>query len=175
MTATGWFLEDIDREDHATPHAFVDEDAGAREPLIASGPVGGFAPYCLYSFPTYPDGLLRTSASDYAKFLMACVRVGAGGTGGVLAAETLRSMLKDHEDTRTADRLEAVQGLCWVGSRDGRGRERWSHSGADPGVRTLAMMDVDSGAAALAFANGPAGEYLYEAVERLLDHARTVA
>jgi CubicO group peptidase (beta-lactamase class C family) len=116
MNATGWLLSDIDTATLATPY-----EAG--EPL----------PF--YGFPTYPDGTLRTTVSEYARFLVAFFEKSAGAR--VLSPETVGIMLQPQAD-------EGRQRLTWSSDVldslmiDSRGERLIGHSGGDPGVVTLA-------------------------------------
>lgn len=73
MENSGWFIRDIERKKHVVPYDFLPPDfqlppGMTYERLLpqeseterAITPESYF-PHCLYSFPNYPDGLLRTS------------------------------------------------------------------------------------------------------------------
>jgi CubicO group peptidase (beta-lactamase class C family) len=153
MVHTGWSLAEIDTDEHATPHTYLkrlpSERRRGRHPMIKTWPEAapGFAAYCLYSFPNYPDGLLRTSVSDFARFLAAF----AGGGAPLLKADTVKEMLE--AQCEASDAPGHFQALCWVGSEDEAGRTRYHHSGGDPGVSTLAMFRPADKRWACAFAN----------------------
>jgi len=66
MDGTGWRLDAIDTANHATPHVYVGEGLPPRDGLAKGETHYGYQPLCLYSFPNYPDGLIRTSARDLA-------------------------------------------------------------------------------------------------------------
>jgi len=117
MTSTGWLLLDIDVTRLATPYA-------DGEPLPP------------YGFATYPDGTLRTTVTDYARFLFATFE--EDSVPRVLTPETVRVMLEPQAD-------EGRQRLTWYSNilesmmMDPRGEELIGHSGGDPGVLTLAV------------------------------------
>ncbi|RLD57136.1 MAG: serine hydrolase, partial [Bacteroidetes bacterium] len=56
MKQSGWFIHEIDSSKHITPYEFTAQE---NQPLE------------LYSFPNYPDGLLRTSVRELSYFLLA--------------------------------------------------------------------------------------------------------
>src|ERR1700758_5332639 len=77
-----------------------------------SAPVGHgkvHVPRCLYSFPTMPDGLARTSASELTRFMMAWIRGGALGDVRILRADTVRQVLSDQRAQSTEHNV--IQGL----------------------------------------------------------------
>jgi len=78
MKRTGFYLKGTELSDHILPHLYVSEDS--REEIMNE-----YAPFfpdekefaigksiapCLYSFPNYPDGLMRTSVEDLSCFLL---------------------------------------------------------------------------------------------------------
>ena len=92
MKRTGWLLSEIDVDAHAVPYApAADGDPPGEEleayrkfGLLAGEPErdpasGDHRPLCLYSFPNYPDGSLRTSVNQLARFLLAYVNDGSYG------------------------------------------------------------------------------------------------
>jgi CubicO group peptidase (beta-lactamase class C family) len=74
-----------------------------------------------YGYPTYPDGQLRSSVNDMAKFLLAAMN-----GGQVLKPQTLQQML---EPQFTEVNKENPQGLFWVYKNGLIG-----HAGGDPGA-----------------------------------------
>jgi CubicO group peptidase (beta-lactamase class C family) len=159
MKRSGWLLTEIDVAAHAVPYAPTadggppDEelDAYRRFSLLAGeaerDPASGdHRPLCLYSFPNYPDGSLRTGVNELARFLLAYVNDGAYGGARVLAADTVRLMLTPQAAT------SPQQGLCWATElRDGR--RHWGHNGSDPGIRTTMSFRPLDGVGAIVFAN----------------------
>jgi CubicO group peptidase (beta-lactamase class C family) len=117
MANTGWLLSEIDTGRLATPYE-------------------GGEPLPFYGFPTYPDGALRTTVTDYARFLIATFD--EEPEARVLAPGTIEVMLEPQAD-------DGRQRLTWdarvleelmIGSR---GEALIGHSGGDPGVVTLAV------------------------------------
>ena len=86
MKRTGWLLSEVDVAAHAVPYVPAadgdppDEELEAyRKFGLLNGEAsttrssGDHRPLCLYSFPNYPDGSLRTSVNQLARFLLAYV------------------------------------------------------------------------------------------------------
>jgi CubicO group peptidase (beta-lactamase class C family) len=134
MNNSRFLLADLPREQHATPYAFVDREEAAKLELLEPGwsPPRGHnkiqVPHCLYSFPTMPDGLARTSAAELARFLLAWMRGGALEGARILRADNVETALSDQHvrDTRP---YNPVQGLAWY-----QQQTVWQHHGGDPGV-----------------------------------------
>ena len=143
MTATGWFLREIDVARHATPYTRVPETLTPEERALlqALAPAaarsdslvpGTLAPRCLYSFANYPDGSLRTSANDLARFLAAYLARGQADGTRLLEEGTIETMLSGRH---------FGQHLCWHVSKLPDGRALIGHSGGDPGVTTYIGFD----------------------------------
>jgi len=80
MDETGWFLSEVEHSHHAIPYSVAPNDfrqadgqelngllPASTETLELLSPGDRF-PHCLYSFPNYPDGLMRTSVRQLANF-----------------------------------------------------------------------------------------------------------
>ncbi len=83
MKNTGWFLSEIDTKKHIKPYAYVTQEN--RNDLLENKrlypqetefKVGSFVENCLYSFPNYPDGLVRTSVRELSLYLTAMINGG---------------------------------------------------------------------------------------------------
>jgi CubicO group peptidase (beta-lactamase class C family) len=142
MDSTAWRIDRIDTARHAVPYTRVCDENGFPpdfpdpnsslprysdpEPV----PEGGLFPHCLYGFPNYPDGLLRTSVADLSRFLIAMMNGGILIGGRILGESTIASMLSDQHYGRA---------LCWNATTLGGTSQRiWYHSGRDLGVMTFA-------------------------------------
>ena len=157
MKTTGWMLSEIPVESHAVPYVpvidgQVNEDIEVYKNYgIAGGAVerdparGAYQPLCLYSFPNYPDGSLRTSVNQLARFLLAYANQGAIGAA-ILEPDTIRLMLTRQNVT------PPHQGLCWVRSEHD-GQPHWLHNGSDPGIRTNMAFRPADGVGAIVFVN----------------------
>jgi CubicO group peptidase (beta-lactamase class C family) len=158
LKTTGWMLSEIPRATHATPYVPVidgqiNEDIEACKKYgILGGEIerdparGGYQPLCLYSFPNYPDGALRTSVNQLARFLLAYINQGSYGEARILEADTVRLMLTRQNAT------PPHQGLCWVRAEHG-GQPHWYHNGSDPGIRTNMSFRPSDGVGAIVFVN----------------------
>ena len=146
MNRSGFRIDRIDTSSHAVPYSriaddFTNDEIGddfvhktlARYSADEHPPVpGGLHPHCLYSFATPPDGLLRTSIHELARFLLLWIDKGASaGSQGdvrVLTAETVESALSEEHFGRA---------ICWDRSTSLPDEPLWMHSGGDPGIATL--------------------------------------
>lgn len=138
MTNTGWRLRDFDDLDRvATPYS--SDTSGYK----AIGHVG---------FPTWPDGGLRSSATDIARLLAA---VSAGGSldgTEILTAASVSAMLD-------GELFWATQGDFSV------------HGGSDPGAQSMIVLHRPSGVAVTVMTNSDqraADDAMMDVVEVLL-------
>jgi CubicO group peptidase (beta-lactamase class C family) len=82
MDKTYWFLSELDQANLAVPYARISREKNINKKLIGSSDKVGskknkdFIPLCLYSFPNYPDGLLRTSVRQLSRFLITLINNG---------------------------------------------------------------------------------------------------
>ena len=155
MKRTGWRLSDVDVDAHAVPYAPAAEgeelEACRKFGLLAGEAVrdpesGDHRPLCLYSFPNYPDGSLRTSVNQLARLLLAYASDGCCEDARIVAADTVRLMLTPQAATTP------TQGLCWATEVRDR-RRHWGHNGADPGIRTTMSFRPSDGVGAIVFVN----------------------
>jgi CubicO group peptidase (beta-lactamase class C family) len=79
-----------------------------------------------YGYPTYPDGQLRSSVNDMAKFLIALMNEGQFQNTQLLEAKTMRSMIEPQFPNAMTDKS---QGL-FVEFKSGL----LGHAGGDPGA-----------------------------------------
>jgi CubicO group peptidase (beta-lactamase class C family) len=143
MTNTSFRLADLDRSMIALP--------GGRGPL--------------QGFPTFPDGTLRSSPSNLAKFLIAIMQGGSYGGRRILERTTVAEMLRNHTP------LDPCQGLIWYAERLGK-RTLWGHVGDDPGVSATMFFDPATDTGVLLAANGEWRGEAWPTVRRLLRWAR---
>ncbi len=134
MTESAWFLADIDVAKHAVPYTYIKGGEPQGE-IIQPGENSksieieeGFAANCLYSFPNYPDGLLRTSVHQLSGFLQSHINEGVYKGKRILKEETVRLMLSPEH---------FGSALCWTYGKMKDGREIWLHTGGDPGINSL--------------------------------------
>jgi CubicO group peptidase (beta-lactamase class C family) len=140
MSSTGWFLGEVDRARHVTLYKPV---------------VGGFEPYPSYGLATWPDGGVRSTLRDMARFLAMILGKGSLEGHRVLSEDAVREMLGPQRfDGARIPSLppHRDQGLFWMHVMIG-GRTLIGHSGSDPGVSTRMFFDAGLGVGVLLFVN----------------------
>ena len=142
MTNSGWFISEIDPSNHITPYEFID---------------GQNQPQELYSFPNYPDGLLRTSVRELSFFLLAIMNGGKCNQVRILEKSTLKEMLQPVVE------MDDGQGLCWHKIKY---EDLWGHSGGDPGVATYMFFNPRTRIGIITFQNNHNGD-LFSVVRKL--------
>lgn len=160
MNNTGWMLSEIDTANHASEYAFLSEKN--REDYLSFKDLfpgeEAFAPgtlvkTCLYSFPNYPDGLVRTSVREISYYLAAIMNGGILNGQRILKASTVNNMLSLQMEN------DEHQGLCWYQSKVNQETALWGHNGGDPGVQTNLFFDSHKKIGFITFQNniqGPA-------------------
>jgi CubicO group peptidase (beta-lactamase class C family) len=133
MNETSFRLASFDLSHVAMPY----ERSGAT--FKAAGHLG---------FATYPDGLMRTSVPQLARFLLMFMQHGELEGTRVLARATVEEMRRPQIPT-----LDAAQGLIWF-QQDFGGRTTIGHDGSDPGTSSNMFFDPTDGAGVLLVANG---------------------
>lgn len=155
MNRTGWFLRSVDVKRHATPYERLpanlksaeSEDFRALTPTgikLDSLAPGSYVPRCLYGFPNYPDGLLRTSANELGRFM--AMYLARGTAFG-------RQSLKPGTITEMFSKTHFGNCLGWRDYKLPDGRSIIGHGGADPGISTFAMFDPSFQVGALYLCN----------------------
>jgi CubicO group peptidase (beta-lactamase class C family) len=132
MQETSWRLAGIDRSLLAMPY----DKAAA-----------GWVAYGHYGEPDYPDGMLRTSVNELARFLLAFMQGGSNEGAEILGPATVQEMLR----SQTA--LEKSQGLGWM-RRTLDGRTLWGHDGSDNGATAAMWFDPEAEEGVILFSNG---------------------
>ena len=156
MQNTGWFLSEIDTNRYIKPYGFITEENRNRirenklYPKASDFKVGSFVENCLYSFPNYPDGLVRTSIQELSLYLTAMMNGGELNGGNILKKETIKKMLSLQIEGNNS------QGLCWrrkeIQSKSGT-YNLWGHSGGDPGITTHLFFNPDNKIGVITFQN----------------------
>jgi CubicO group peptidase (beta-lactamase class C family) len=124
MTSTGWHLADFVSSDVAMPY----ESYGSQR-----------VEWGQYGFPDYPNGQLRSSATDLARFLAAWASGGILDGQRVLEAATVAEAL-----TLQVPSIEKTQGLSWYYETLGS-REVVGHNGGDYGATTDMFFEPSTG------------------------------
>jgi CubicO group peptidase (beta-lactamase class C family) len=175
MKNTGWYLADVDIARHAIPYSLISEDRRLPPGITFEtylprygkdkqpAKTGELFPHCLYSFPNYPDGLIRTNVRDLSRFLRAYIGGGAFEEKRILKEKTVRTMLsKEHFD----------RGLCWFDLNLKNGDAAWGHGGGDPGISTEMLFRPKDGVGVILFFNlDTPGKASEEIIERLFEEA----
>ncbi len=131
MVDTSFHLNELDLDAVAMPY-----DGYTPETFEAHGHFG---------FPTYPDGLLRTSVPHLARFLAMTAGLGAYDNRRILSEQSAAEMRRVQYPE-----LDDTQGLMWYWDFD----SMVGHNGGDPGTSSLMFFDPETGKGALLVANG---------------------
>jgi len=138
MHRSGWFLHEIDTSAHIRPYSFEHNTNTISDNHALN----------LYSFPNYPDGLLRTSVRELSYFLMAIINDGVYKDERILKKSTLKKMLSVQVESD-------ARGLCWGQSKF---KSLWGHSGGDPGVATYMYFSPKTKIGVITFQNNDKGD-----------------
>ncbi len=176
MNRTSWYIQDLAREEMARPYTYY-EDGVSRapnwpdQPLVAQDggpsdpPREGFFPHCFYAYPNYPDGGLRTSADQLARFVMAAMNGGTHRGARILAPETQQAMLTPQfPKALWTIGLGREQGLAWWRAWPLSGEEYWGHGGSDPGISTVMSFRKRDGRGIVLMANTAGAHHAMEAI-----------
>lgn len=135
MPSTVWLHRDADAGRMALP---CDDDGKPLPP---------------YSFPTYPDGALKTTPTEFARFLAASMDEGRYGSFSMLRPETMREMLRPqfgNDEQALGWSYSTLSDLMLRGYGD---RRIAGHGGGDPGVLTLALFNPEKRTGLVVFMN----------------------
>ena len=153
MTETSWRLADLDPTHIAHPYGWNGS---------------GFVDYGFYGYPDYPDGSLRTSARQLARFMLAHMNQGSFAGFSMLAPGTPALMRQVQlplvaKDQGLAFYWTFIDGLPAVG-----------HNGGDQGVQTeFWMRPWDAQTGVILLTNGDSGgAQVSGIVERLFREAQ---
>ena len=130
MSESSWFLRGLDPSHIAMPYD--------GKPLAAQGH---------YGYPDYPDGQLRTSAPQLARFLLMFAQNGECGQR-VLTAATVATMR-----TVQLPAVDSLQALLWYWDTKA-GTPVLGHRGGDKGVSTDMFFDPKTGSGYVLLSNG---------------------
>lgn len=135
MATTRWHLADLDRRQVAMPYRYERTTDAYRR-------------YGQYGYPDYPDGQLRTSANQLARFLLAFIGWGEYAGVRILQESSVQEMRRSQ-----IPGLVPGQGLIWyvAGSK---GMRLMGHNGGDSGVATQMFFRRSDGTGVIMLANG---------------------
>jgi CubicO group peptidase (beta-lactamase class C family) len=155
MFNTGWFLSEIETDHHIKTYVYVSEedrneimDNKKLFPDETEFNAGSNIATCLYSFPNYPDGLVRTSIRELSYYLIAIMNKGVFNSTRILKESTIEKMLTLQLDENKS------QGLCWHRTAF---ESLWGHSGGDPGVGTNMYFHPETKIGVITFQNNNNG------------------
>lgn len=136
MQETAWFLRDLDPARVALPYEFNHRTRRYH--------TDGH-----YGYPDYPDGQLRSSALQLARFLVAHIQDGVFQGSRVLSRAAVLEMRRPQYPS------DPTQGLAFY-HWDHEGEDRIGHSGGDTGASTEMWYRLSDGAGVIVLANGGA-------------------
>jgi CubicO group peptidase (beta-lactamase class C family) len=144
MDSTGWHLADLGSASIAMPYRCNNNSSDGTSAFVCQ-------PFGQYGYPDYPDGSLRTSARQLARFLGAITNGGKLNGARILKASTVQAMLTPHGPP-----APAYAGLGWEGPREPgySGKWFWGHGGNDRGVCTAMFFRPSDGIGVIVLANG---------------------
>jgi CubicO group peptidase (beta-lactamase class C family) len=159
MKNTGWMISEVDTANYIRPYAYI--TVKNREDILTIGrmflnspdfKVGSYFKYCLYSFPNYPDGLVRTSVRELSYYLAALLNGGKLHGKRILKKETIAKMFTLQLEGNNS------QGLTWRTSDFETPLDKvtlWGHSGLDPGIQTFMFFNPENKTGVITFENNP--------------------
>ena len=124
MENTGWHLADFDSASVAMPYRYENGEH------VAAGH---------YGYADYPDGQLRSSVSDLARFLAAVSNQGQLGDAQILSSQSVAEMFSPQFSN-----VDSGQFVFWYESTVA-GRTVFGHGGSDDGVATQMVYSPESG------------------------------
>lgn len=149
MSRTAWFLRDLTDSEPAMPYRFTRDS--------------GYVAYGQNGYPDWPAGQLRTTITDFARFLSVYADGGAFNGLAVIDRSTIETL------TPYDPELGFLTWFLWE-LRDGQ--VVYSHGGGDIGVRAHVALGRRDGRGVAVFTNGEApvegiAEEIYMAIDSL--------
>jgi CubicO group peptidase (beta-lactamase class C family) len=134
MNNTHWFYDDDFANKYATLYQIDKPDYPFKE---IENNNGSLKPY---SCATYPDGSLKTSASDLAKYLIEMLK-GYEGKSNLLSKKSYETLFKKQFDNtnmpKNMDPKEPNRAVFWAYNR----KDKLIHTGSDPGLAAFVSID----------------------------------
>ncbi len=134
MKSSHWFYDDAFANKYATLYQIDKPDYPFKE---IENKDGGLKPY---SCATYPDGSLKTSASDLSKYLIEMLK-GFEGKSSLLTKASFETLFKKQFNDKTMplniDQKEPNRAVFWAYNK----KDKIMHTGADPGVASFVSID----------------------------------
>ncbi len=162
MKNTGWFLSEIKLANHTK---LYDRSGDTIKPIQ------------LYSFPTYPEGGIRTSVAELSKYFVALLNDGVYNGVRILKKESIQEMqtfqftVSNKPVNMNVAKLNT--GIFWATKM---GATRIGHNGSDPGVRTFMLSDLTKEIGIILFVNTKLSEkdegIYFDIYEELYNYAK---
>lgn len=164
-----WFLTHIPHENIARPHTLPEKRSNSDTIKVLKH----------YGFPDFPDGQLRTTVTDYLKFVNLILNDGVLDGRQFIRKDIIQlfhqvQFPKTHKYQAVAWNYDEFENWLYYLLM----RRLPSHTGGDPGVATVVSYDPEQKIAAVVFTNSPpttfqGGKILYlDLIKRLLKEAR---
>jgi CubicO group peptidase (beta-lactamase class C family) len=145
MEATSYFLRDLPEDRLAV--GYTCDPRGSGFACLPTGDPNGTLLDQQHSFPQYPLALLRTSATQYLKFVAMLMNDGRVGSRSILTKASV-DQLFEPSPIRAFDGLE--QGIIFLSLGD---QGLWGNGGLDLGVAASVSFDRNSRVGAIAIGN----------------------
>jgi CubicO group peptidase (beta-lactamase class C family) len=160
MKHTGWMLREVDTSRYITPYVYITDENRSffltvtrLFPGESAFKPNSYVPTCLYGYPNYTDGLVRTSVRELTYYLMALLNGGKLNGKRILKKATLDKMWTLQLAGNNS------QGLTWRTSEFETPSGKvalWGHSGLDPGIQTFLYFNPANKTGVITFENNPA-------------------
>lgn len=169
MNDAYWFLADIPHDNIAQPHELPSKSNELASPKL----------FKHYGYADYPSGQIRTTASDYGRFLQLMLQQGMVNDTPFISKELIEEFLRIQYPA-----IDKHQAVAWNYNEFDNFiyyllmPRLPSHTGGDPGVATAVSFDPENGIGAIIFTNSPPVRFIdqkrfyQEIMKRLLKEAK---
>jgi CubicO group peptidase (beta-lactamase class C family) len=113
-------------------------------------------PYDQYGYPTYPDGMMRSSANDMGRYIAMVQGNGTFDGVSILSAESVEEMLTVDPALGTD---EDGQAIVWAKLNSSIGRLVLGHTGGDFGTAAILGLDRETGAGLIVMINAESTDF----------------
>lgn len=139
MDRTGWALSEIKLADHTKLYEKKGDTV---------------SPLPIYTFPTYPDGGVRTTVASLSKYFIALLNEGEYNGVRILKKESVREMQRfQFTEAKKPENMNLARlnsGIFWATKQ---GATRIGHAGSDPGIKAEMLTDLKKEVAVILFTN----------------------
>lgn len=109
---------------------------------------GAYEDVGLYGYPDYPDGQLRTTSTDMARFMTMYMQYGVYEGARLLDSATIAYILSQQTP------VDAGQGIIFYSGTASNGDKVWGHNGGDLGVNTAMYFNMNNQTGMVVMTNG---------------------